>query len=108
MIFEYEAVDKNRNSVTGTVKAPNGEEAIMKLLRRGIYPSSLKMLSQEQIRNWQTINRLNRIKNKLENNQEKEIEETNLPEFKPKKQLSETALLLLLIVALLILSAVLK
>lgn len=67
MKFEYEAVSIHggRQKFKGVIEAPSGEEAIMDLMKRKLYPVSLRSMNQNDVTVANRLANFKRIKNAL-------------------------------------------
>jgi hypothetical protein len=67
MKFEYEAVSIHggRQKFKGVIEAPSGELAIMDLMKRKLYPISLRSMNQNDVTVANRLANFKRIKNSL-------------------------------------------
>jgi hypothetical protein len=74
-IFEYEGVNKDGKFHTGTGEAESGEELMIQLMSRGIYPTALRTITEAQLRANKRLERYKKFVNQsddAENKQEKQ------------------------------------
>lgn len=78
MTFEYEAVstDGGKQRFRGIVEAPSGEQAIFDLMKRKLYPVSLRQMSQSDLVVAGRLTNYKRIKNSLTPNMNVAIRRT--------------------------------
>jgi len=67
--YKYKGFTDQKEYKSGTVEAPSGEKAILKLFQNGIRPINLEELSSAQISTLSKIHNLKKIDNSQRSNQ---------------------------------------